>query len=131
MFYHVLMPNEMLYQLYYSPFPKLQGFLIKNLDKVYPYVVAYMTFRTNLQLIIYNEFLSTTLVEVTLVSLVEYLSKVWILCKIAIQFEITEVKVIWSCPHEQINEKDEPLLQPLTTGYVNIMTEDLCSRFLL
>ena len=56
----------MLYQLYYSPFPKLQGFLIKNLDKVYPYVVAYMKFRTNLQLIIYNEFLSTTLVEVTL-----------------------------------------------------------------
>ena len=57
----------MLYQLYYSPFPKLEGFLIKNLDKVYPYVVAYMTFQTNLQLIIYNEFLSTTLVEVTLV----------------------------------------------------------------
>ena len=57
----------MLYQLYYSPFPKLQGFLIKNLDKVYPYVVAYMKFRTNLQLIIYNEFLSTTLVEVTLI----------------------------------------------------------------
>ena len=57
----------MLNQLYYSPFPKLEGFLIKNLDKVYPYVVAYMKFRTNLQLIIYNEFLSTTLVEVTLV----------------------------------------------------------------
>ena len=61
------MVNYIVYQLYYSPLNKLEHFLIKNLDKVYPYVVAYMKFRTNLQLIIYNEFLSTTLVEVTLV----------------------------------------------------------------
>ena len=41
-------------------------FSIKNLDKLYPYVVGYMKSQPNLQLIIYNEFLYSTLVEVTL-----------------------------------------------------------------
>ena len=60
------MANYTVYQLYYSPLPKLEHFLIKNLDQLYPYVVAYMKLRTNLQLIIYNEFLFITLVQTTL-----------------------------------------------------------------
>ena len=60
------MVNYTVYQLYYSPLPKLEHFLIKNLDEMYPYLVAYMTSQTNLQLIIYNEFLCSTLVELTL-----------------------------------------------------------------
>ena len=60
------MVNYTVYQLYYSPLSKLEHFLIKNLDQLYPYVVAYMKLKTNLQLIIYNEFLFITLVQTTL-----------------------------------------------------------------
>ena len=61
------MANYIVYQFYYSPLPKLEGFLIKSLEKLYTYVVGYMKSQPNLQLIIYNEFLYSTLVEVTLV----------------------------------------------------------------
>ena len=61
------MVSDKLYDIYYSPLPKLEHFLIKNLEQLYAYVIAYMKFRTNLQLIIYNEFLCITLVELTLI----------------------------------------------------------------
>ena len=69
------MSNNTSYQVYYSPFPKLEGFLIKKLAKVYPYVVGYMISQPNLLLIIYNEFLYSTLVEFTLIDTEALLSQ--------------------------------------------------------
>ena len=60
------MANYIVYQFYYSPLLKLEGFLIKSLEKMYTYVVGYMTSQPNLLLIIYNKFLYITLVEFTL-----------------------------------------------------------------